>query len=161
MHPIIQLKKTTPLFLIASLIVSAGLLPKAQAVTPAPDGGYPGENTAEGSNALFSLTTGTHNTANGFQALFSNTAGNANTASGHNALASNTTGIQNTAIGGGVLASNTIGSNNTANRHHGLNNNTTGGSNTANGSMRSPAIRPAFTIRQLVFFRSGATLSEP
>jgi hypothetical protein len=134
MHPIIQLKKTTPLFLIASLIVSAGLLPKAQAVTPAPDGGYPGENTAEGSNALFSLTTGTHNTANGFQALFSNTAGNANTASGHNALASNTTGIQNTAIGGGVLASNTTGSNNTANGHHALNNNTTGSNNTANGS---------------------------
>jgi hypothetical protein len=134
MHPIIQLKKTTSLFLIASLIVSAGLLPKAQAVTPAPDGGYPGENTAEGSNALFSLTTGTHNTANGFQALFSNTAGNANTASGHNALARNTTGIQNTAIGGGVLASNTTGSNNTANGHHALNNNTTGSANTANGS---------------------------
>ena len=131
MHPIIQLKKTTPLFLIASLIVSAGLLPKAQAVTPAPDGGYPGENTAEGSNALFSLTTGTHNTANGFQALFSNTAGTANTASGHNALTRNTTGIQNTAIGGGVLASNTTGSNNTANGSDALTSNTTGIYNTA------------------------------
>ena len=30
----------------------------ARAVTPEPDGGYPGFNTAEGDNALFSLTTG-------------------------------------------------------------------------------------------------------
>jgi hypothetical protein len=29
-------------------IVCIGLLPKAQAVVPAPDGGYPGANTAEG-----------------------------------------------------------------------------------------------------------------
>jgi len=32
--------------------------PMARAVTPEPDGGYPGFNTAEGDNALFSLTTG-------------------------------------------------------------------------------------------------------
>jgi hypothetical protein len=39
-------------------IVCIGLLPKAQAVVPAPDGGYPGANTTEGgSGALFSLTT--------------------------------------------------------------------------------------------------------
>ena len=38
-------------------IVCIGLLPRAQAVVPAPDGGYPnGGNTAEGENALFSLT---------------------------------------------------------------------------------------------------------
>jgi hypothetical protein len=29
-----------------------------QAVVPPPDGGYPNFNTAEGQNALFSLTTG-------------------------------------------------------------------------------------------------------
>ena len=34
------------------------LSPTARAVTPAPDGGYPNNNTAEGDNALFSLTTG-------------------------------------------------------------------------------------------------------
>jgi hypothetical protein len=34
------------------------LAPNAQAVVPAPDGGYPGFNTAEGQNALKSLTTG-------------------------------------------------------------------------------------------------------
>jgi hypothetical protein len=40
-----------------------GLLPKVEAVNPPPDGGYHGGNTAEGQDALFSLTTGTYNTA--------------------------------------------------------------------------------------------------
>jgi hypothetical protein len=34
-------------------IVCIGLLPRAQAVVPPPDGGYPGGNTAVGQNALF------------------------------------------------------------------------------------------------------------
>jgi len=38
-------------------------LPSSQAVNPPPDGGYPGGNTAEGQNALLSLTAGTYNTA--------------------------------------------------------------------------------------------------
>lgn len=50
---------------VSLLIGSFGLLPGAQAVSPAPDGGYPGGNTAEGQNALFSLTSGTYNTAVG------------------------------------------------------------------------------------------------
>jgi hypothetical protein len=37
--------------------------PKAFGVTPAPDGGYPNDNTAEGSGALFSLARGFGNTA--------------------------------------------------------------------------------------------------
>ena len=39
-----------------ALVVLAllALLPQGQAVVPAPDGGYPGQNTAEGTNALFS-----------------------------------------------------------------------------------------------------------
>jgi hypothetical protein len=41
----------------------------AQAVVPAPDGGYPGFNTAEGQNALFSLTTGVGNAAVGWFSL--------------------------------------------------------------------------------------------
>ena len=49
--------------------------PRARAVTPAPDGGYPGDNTAEGNSALFSNTSGSDNTAIGFQSLFSNTTG--------------------------------------------------------------------------------------
>ena len=70
-----------------------------QAVTPAPDGGYSGANTAEGTNALFSLTTGSSNTASGFEALFHNTTGNGNTADGYQALFSNTTGAANAANG--------------------------------------------------------------
>jgi len=37
--------------------------PETFRVTPAPDGSYPNENTAEGSGALFSLTSGFGNTA--------------------------------------------------------------------------------------------------
>ena len=45
----------------------------AQALTPAPDGGYPGANTAEGQNALASLDTsaGLYNTAVGTYSLLS------------------------------------------------------------------------------------------
>jgi hypothetical protein len=53
------------------------LPPVAQAVNAPPDGGYPGQNTAEGDDALFSLTTGTGNTAIGFQALFGTLTGKA------------------------------------------------------------------------------------
>ena len=51
---------------IPLMIACFALSPKAQAVVPAPDGGYPGGNTAEGQKALLSLTTGTYNTAIGF-----------------------------------------------------------------------------------------------
>ena len=82
-------------FLLPSLtlvLAWLALAPAARAqLSPPPGGSYPGENTAEGTDALFSLTIGVLNTANGFQALFSNTTGNANTANGVNALLSNTT----------------------------------------------------------------------
>src|SRR5207247_4001923 len=58
------------------------LLPGAQAVDPPPDGGYPNANTAEGDQALYSLTSGADNTAVGFNALFSDTTGSNNTSSG-------------------------------------------------------------------------------
>ena len=45
--------------------------PKAFGVVPAPDGGYPGGNTAEGQNALLSLTTGTYNTGIGIFSVLS------------------------------------------------------------------------------------------
>jgi hypothetical protein len=64
----------------------------ARAVTPAPDGGYPGQNTAEGDDALASLTTGFNNTAIGFGALARNTIGSDNTATGVGALNTNSTG---------------------------------------------------------------------
>ena len=109
------------------------LSPIGQAVVPAPDGGYPGENTAEGDGALFSLTTGVDNTATGFQALYSNTTGDQNAAVGDSALYSNTTGFNNTAIGAFALFSNTTGILNTATGDETLFSNTTGDRNTATG----------------------------
>src|SRR5712672_85206 len=67
--------------------------PLAQAVTPAPDGGYPNENTAEGDSALNSLNVNGSfgvNTAVGWKALFSDVSGAFNTAIGAAALFSNT-----------------------------------------------------------------------
>ena len=46
--------------ILISLVVGFALLQPARAVVPLPDGGYPGGNTAEGQNALFSLTDGTY-----------------------------------------------------------------------------------------------------
>src|SRR5437868_14966212 len=78
-------------FVGAILLAYVGVLPSARAIMPAPDGGYPGNNTAEGTDALFNLTSGAGNTGIGFDALFSNTIGFSNTAVGVNALRSNTT----------------------------------------------------------------------
>jgi hypothetical protein len=106
---------------------------QAQLPSPAPDGGYPNGNTAEGDNALFSLTTGSNNTAIGNSTLYSNTTGSSNTAIGFNALTSNTDGSRNTANGYYALTSNTTGFRNTANGFYALFNNTDGYHNTANG----------------------------
>ena len=114
-------------------VVGLALSPMMQAVVPAPDGGYPGGNTAEGDNALFTLTTGASNTAIGFAALGSNTTGDFNTAIGFAALGSNTTGDFNTAEGSGALLLNTTGSSNTANGNNALFHNTTGFQNVATG----------------------------
>ena len=46
------------LILIPFVLICVATLPGAHAVVPAPDGGYPNFNTAEGQSALFSLTTG-------------------------------------------------------------------------------------------------------
>jgi hypothetical protein len=108
-------------------------LSPAQAVTPAPDGAYPGANTAEGADALFSLTTGRANTAIGFDALFRNTTGNNNTATGGDVLFGNTTGSANTAIGTDALFRNTTGGGNTTTGFNALLNNTTGNNNIALG----------------------------
>ena len=114
-------------------IACCALLPAAFAVDPPPDGGYPGSNTAEGEDALFSLTTGVDNTAIGFQTLYANTTASFNTAVGYHVLLDNTSGGFNTAIGTGALANNTIGSDNTASGALALANATIGNFNTANG----------------------------
>jgi hypothetical protein len=138
MNPLIKLK-TTPLLLITLTLLCFGLLPTSRAVSPAPDGGYPGGNTAEGTSALLSLTSGTFNTAVGFLSLRSDSEGQFNTAVGAGALLANvgrpTTnqGIENTAVGAGALLSNTTASFNTADGAFALFSNTTGSGNTANG----------------------------
>ncbi len=154
MKSIIQLRTIIPsLFIGLTLLCPAA--PKAFGVSPPPDGGYPGGNTAEGQNALLSRTTGGFNTAVGWFSLKSNTIGgyntaigagalllNAsnnsteateNTATGVAALLSNTTGVANTANGVFALFSNTIGSANSAFGAAALGSNTTGFFNTAIG----------------------------
>src|SRR6476620_8825087 len=84
-------------------ILCIGLLPRAFAVVPAPDGGYPGFTTAEGTNALKNLTTGVGNTALGWYSLFTNSSGSYNTGVGAGALLLNTTAEQNTATGVAAL----------------------------------------------------------
>ena len=86
----------------------------AQAVVPPPDGGYANRNTAEGKDALFSLTTGVDNTALGFQALYNGTTASGNTAVGSQALLSNIASTRNVAVGAGTLDSLTSGEMNTA-----------------------------------------------
>jgi hypothetical protein len=133
-----------------SLACFTGFAPNAFGLTPPPDGGYPGKNTAEGQDALFSLTNGNANTANGFSALKANTNGDRNTANGTYALFTNVTGSENTATGYaalffnrgsgntatgiGALHSNATGTNNTANGQRTLYDNLSGSRNTANGS---------------------------
>ena len=121
------------LFLVLALLLCVPL-PVARAVSPAPDGGYPNNNTAEGTSALSSLTSGADDTAIGFQALFSNTSGTYNSGEGFRALFSNTTGVLNTATGVQALNSNTIGAQNTATGVNALFSNTTASYNTANGT---------------------------
>ena len=123
--------------LLTALAFALGWLalsPAARAVSPPPDGGHDRFKTAEGTDALFSLTTlGFFNTGTGFEALFSNTTGSANTATGLEALFSNTGGNNDTANGVNALFSNTIGSANTADGLDALFSNTTGSFNTADG----------------------------
>jgi hypothetical protein len=131
MNPLIQ-QKTAIVRLLGALACFA-LSSFTQAVNPPPDGGYPGQNTAEGENALFNLTTGEFNTATGYNALTRNTTGDLNTATGSQALLLNTIGGSNTATGANALFLNGAGSVNTANGAEALYHNTTAFFNTAMG----------------------------
>jgi hypothetical protein len=118
--------------LIALAVLYFTFLPKTQAISPAPDGGYPGGNTAEGQNALFSLITGPYNTAVGSFSLMTITDAGYNTAFGAGTLLANTAG-ENTATGAGALLNNTTGIDNTANGAFALFSNTIGERNNAVG----------------------------
>src|SRR4030095_10564515 len=64
------------------LVMMTGLFSfvSSEAAIPTPDGGNANGNTAEGTHALFSNTTGNANTAIGVGALYKNTTGVSNTA---------------------------------------------------------------------------------
>ena len=143
--------KTRNTILLASLAALGcfTVLPGARAVTPPPDGCYPNFTTAEGCDALSSLTIGAGNTGLGWRALFTDSTGNfntgvgvgalvlnnadSNTAVGAAALLLNTSGTQNTAVGAAALVFNSSGNSNTATGFSALMNNTSGGANTAIG----------------------------
>ncbi len=140
--------RTKILGVILPVVACFALLPGAQAVSPAPDGCYPNFTTAEGCDALSSLTTGAGNTALGWRSLFFDTDGSfntgvgggalvlnnggSNTAVGAGALLLNTTGVENTAVGTDALVFNTIASNNNAVGAFALLNNDSSGSGIAN-----------------------------
>jgi len=113
MHHLIRLKTITSPLLMTLTLLCFGLSPTAKALLPppAPDGGYPGGNTAEGQNALQNVNTavGINNTAVGFNALTSDTTGAYNVAIGSGALQDNIDGFQNMAIGAEALANNITG----------------------------------------------------
>jgi hypothetical protein len=132
MSSVIRFKSTILSLSVASVLTYLLFSPAAQAVSPAPDGSYPGGNTAEGHSALLSLTTGGFNTAVGFFSLRTNTTNQFNTAIGAGALLANTAN-NNTATGAGALLHNTTGADNTASGVFALLNNATGSHNTATG----------------------------
>ena len=127
------MKTRTPSVLITFALACFALTQNTQAVSPPPDGGYPGGNTAEGYLSLGSLTTSTYNTAVGIFSLESLTTGSFCTGLGAGTLLANTAD-ENTATGAGALLSNTTGDFNTANGAFALFSNTTGFNNTAIGA---------------------------
>jgi Chaperone of endosialidase len=144
------MKNRRVLFTTIVLVLACLDLPNVFGVVPAPDGGYPGGNTAEGTNALHNWTSGQYNTAVGLNALYADTMGSRNTGLGVQTLRFNVTGgsntavgtnalfhnrnSYNTAVGDSALFNNTIGNQNTADGYQALYSNATGIGNTAIGS---------------------------
>lgn len=120
--------------IVAGLALPLGVVP-SWAGPPNNDVSDARGNTAGGTGALFSNTTGYNNSAWGLDALQNNTTGAMNTAFGSQALQFNTTGVANAAVGYTALGSNTTGSANAAVGEGALNRNTTGGQNTALGNV--------------------------
>ncbi len=125
--------KPQKLILIPILIISIGLLPRAQATDLDPV--LPAGNTADGFGVLISLTSGIGNSAFGFRALNFLTTGNGNAAAGFLALSRDLDGNSNTATGTFSLATNQSGEQNTATGYGALFLNDIGG--TGNGSRNS------------------------
>jgi hypothetical protein len=115
-----------------AVLASVALLSQMQAVVPPPDGGYSNLTTAEGTQALQNLTTGSGNTGIGCRALFSVGAASNNTGVGAGALTLNNAD-NNTAVGFQTLFTNTFGSGNVGVGFRTLYANTTGNRNTGMG----------------------------
>jgi hypothetical protein len=128
----IKRKRTTALSLVILALGFLALPQRTQAISPPPDGGYPGGNTAEGQNALGGFPIGSYNTAIGFSSLLSLTDASFNTGVGAGTLLANIA-AENTATGAAALLSNTTGGDNTANGAFALFSNITGTFNTATG----------------------------
>jgi hypothetical protein len=121
---------------LTSIILALGCFafsPKTQALSPTPDGCYPGFTTAEGCNALSHLTSGAGNTGLGWYALFGTSTANFNTGVGAGALVLNNSD-SNTAVGAAALLLNTAGTGNSALGTNAMVNNDNGNNNTAVGS---------------------------
>ena len=117
-------------------------------------------DSAFGSNALNSPTSGPSNTAIGALALSRDTTGQGNTATGVAAMESNTTGSENTADGSSALAGDS-GSFNTAIGASAMTQNTTGNDNTAVGYFAmalnsSGNLNTASGFRALVSNKAGS-----
>jgi hypothetical protein len=91
------------------------------------------QNTALGTQALFTNTTSNDITAVGFQALYNSTSGVFSTAVGNYAGFTTTTGGANTFMGYQTAYNNTTGNNNVAIGYEASQANTVGGNNTAIG----------------------------
>src|SRR5436190_2011768 len=92
-------------FLLIPLALACLALPlTARAVSPAPDGGYPNDNTADGYGALNVNTTSYGNVATGAGSLIKNTTGHLNIAVGPAAGQNQTTGSNNIDIANAGVA---------------------------------------------------------
>jgi hypothetical protein len=99
---------------ILSALVGFALCQQVQAQeTPDPGSVGGSFSTADGTNALASVTTGAANSAFGWFSLWLDTDGSFNTGVGAGTLIFNTSGVDNTAVGAAALLFNT-GSDNTA-----------------------------------------------
>src|SRR5512132_2808072 len=118
---ILQFKKVAPLCIIVYALGCLALLPRAQAISPPPDGDYStgdtaqvlGDNMAVGADTLCNMMM-LGNTPYGCNALEGNATGARNAAIGYRTLVRNTMGNNNTAIGFVALSYAAHGSNNIA-----------------------------------------------
>ena len=127
-------RRAVPVVALVLACLALSPAPNAFGVSPPPDGGYGGRNTAEGEDALFNFSGGRDNTAIGYHALYQATSIDYNTGVGSEALSRMISGAFNTAIGRSTLTNCNNCGGNTATGDTALISNTTGSDNTANGS---------------------------